>query len=223
MKLELKIKKRLGETVKKHRNKTIRVALVEERLSNIIEPLRKYRDISDIPMNVKTNVSKKFLWEIHQIQSDGLLNEGLWEMIKGLYGDVGAGALEGILVEPFVNSVLSKLGLGGFFKNVLVSFFSTNPERVAEAFKSCEDMTRLISLCIAEGTAMMLQKSTGLNGVGYNAIRNVLGKQIEDTNFVEGIETEISSVICENFDSFMDNTQKLLDKIKGQSAEGSLI
>jgi hypothetical protein len=116
-----------------------------------------------------------------------------------------------------VNSLLSGLGLSGYFKDFLVSFITTNPLELAKALKSCEAMTSLVAQALSEGLAMMIMREQGLEGSGYTFIRNALGGAVKDTKFIESIESQVSSIVCQLYDSMTGKASDVVDKLKPET------
>lgn len=211
-----KIKKRLLEAKERQENLLIERDMLEKRFSFLIESFGEIKNHQILSENQKQILSAKILREIHMLQKNNLISEQqfLIDILQNLFKGFGFGALEGIIVEPFVNTLLSKLGLGGYFKNFLVSFFSTNPSRIVEAFKGCQNLVKLVSEALVEATFMMIQENKDLSGVGYDVLRNALGKTIKETTFVKEVENGISKTVCDAFDTIYDKAKDVLGKVE---------
>lgn len=210
-----RIKKRLLEVKERKENLLIERTMIEKRFSFLIESFGQFEDHRNLSENKKQILSAKILREIHILQKNNLISEQefLTDILKNLFKGFGFGAIEGIIVEPFVNTLLSKLGLGGYFKNFLVSFFSTNPSRIVEAFKSCENLVKLVSEALVEATFMMIQQNKDMSGVGYDVLRNAIGKTIKETTFVKEIQKGISTIVCDSFDDIYEKAKEILSKV----------
>ena len=140
-----------------------------------------------------------------------------------LMGSVFWGANYCFAQSPSFNSLLSSIGLGGYFKNFLVSFITSNPLELAKALKSCEALTTLIANSLSEAVFMMIQKDKGLSGDGYTFIRNALGGVVKDTKFVNSLEKQLSGIVCELFGKMNDKASGVYDKLKtGMADSGGL-
>lgn len=215
MNIKSRVRRKLVETKLVKESSLIRESVVKKRIYQILKPVSHVENFYDIPLTERKRISKLLFIEIHRYHQSSIIveSEGLLGMFENIFGNLGFSALEGLLIEPLVNTLLAKLGLSGFFKDFLVSFISTNPERVMEAFKSCESMTKLIAEALAEAVGVMIQKKTGAEGPVYDVIRNLLGKSVKETSFIQGIESEVSKVICGVFDKLIQNTEKVQDKL----------
>ncbi len=214
--MKYKIKKRLQEVKEKQENLLIERKIVEKRFSFLVESFGPIENYQTLSYEQKQVLSAKILSEIHRLQKNNLISEQqfLADILQNLFKGFGFGALEGIIVEPFINTLLSKIGLGGYFKNFLVSFFSTEPSRIVEAFKGCENLVKLVSEALVEATFMMIQEKKDLGGVGYDVLRNAIGKTIKGTTFVKEVENGMSKIICDVFDEIYDKAKDVLDKVQ---------
>lgn len=209
------IRKKLVERKLRQESILIKESIASSRIKTILESVSMYSDVTEIPIDKRRKITAKLYMEFHLLHKRNILEEntGLWAALEGIFGNVGFGVIEGLIVEPFVNTILSKLGLGGFFKKFLVSFLSTNPGRVIEAFKDCKSMTKLISEALAEATFMMIQESVGAGGVGYDIIRNVLGKTVKQAGFVQDLEENLADTVCQGFNKLVSNAEGVKDKL----------
>jgi hypothetical protein len=140
-------------------------------------------------------------------------------------GKIFGNSLGGIfqtVAEPLINSLLSGIGLGGYFKDFLVSFITTNPARLAKAMKSCEELTKLVAEALSEAVFMMIQRQQGLEGQGYTFLRNALGGAVKDYGFIQSIEKQISGIVCELFGKMNDKASGVYDKLKTDVTSGGI-
>lgn len=214
--MKYKIKKRLLEVKENQENLLIERTMIEKRFTFLVESFGPIENYQTLTKSQRQVLSSKILKEIHILQKNNLISEQqfLIDILQNLFKGIGFGTLEGLVVEPFINTLLSKLGLGGYFKNFLVSFFSTEPSRIVSAFKSCDSLVKLVSEALAEATAMMVQQNKDLGGVGYDILRNAIGKTIKETTFVKEIENGISKIVCDVFDEIYDKAKDVLSKVQ---------
>lgn len=211
--LKTDIRKSLIETKERKESLLIEEQIVKSRISIILENIDSLESFQKLSEDKQLRISFKLMNEISYLHESGLLNEQLGDFLSKIFGNSFGGVTETI-VEPFVNSVLSALGLKGYFKNVLVSFITSRPSDLIAAFGDCNKMTKLISEALAEGVFITLQQQKGYGGFGYDLIRNVLGGAIKDSSFIQGIEGGISKIICELFGKYTDNAKDLVGKLK---------
>ena len=157
--------------------------------------------------------------EIGYLEEQGLMNEQVWDFLGKIFGN-SLGGIAQTIVEPLVNSLLGSIGLGGYFKDFLVSLITTSPLRLAKALKSCEELTKLIAESLSEAVAMMIQNEKGLSGSGYTFIRNALGGAARDTKFIANLEKNLSSTVCSLFGKMNDKASDVYGKLKTDVSNG---
>lgn len=211
--LKKEIKKTLLETKEKKEKQLIEQKLVESRIMMIIESKEKLKKFHLLSEEKKFKLSYAILEEIGYLQEQGLMTEGLWDILGNIFGN-SLGSITQTVVEPLVNSILGSLGISGYFKDFLVSFFTTNPARLAKALRSCDELTKLVAESLTEAVAMMIQRKTGLEGKGYSFIRNALGAVIKETTFTSYLEKQLSGIICSLFNKMNDKASDVYSKIK---------
>lgn len=220
--LKNKIKRSIIETKENKEKLLIEQKLVESRIMMIVESESNARNFHNLSEEKQQKMMYSLLEEIDYLDEQGMLNEQLMDFLGKIFGNSFGGAVETI-VEPLVNSVLEAIGLGGYFKNFLVSLITSNPLKLAKALKSCEALTQLVAESLAEAVFMMIQKEKGLSGDGYTFLRNALGGAVKDTKFISSLETQLSGVVCQLFGKMNDKASGVYDKLKtGMSDSGGL-
>jgi hypothetical protein len=207
------VKKVILETKEKKEKLLIEENLVKSRIMMIVESEDNIKNFSLLSKTKQEKIAYKLLEEINYLQETNLLNEQLMDFLGKIFGNSLGGILQTI-VEPMVNSILSSIGVTGYFKNFLVSFITTNPTRLAKALKSCEELTKLIAESLSEAVFMMIQKQQGLEGQGYTFLRNALGGAVKDTKFIDSIVDQIGGIVCELFGKMNNKASGVYDKLK---------
>jgi hypothetical protein len=219
--LDKNIKKAILETKEKKEKLLIEENLVKSRIMMIFESEKNIKNFSSLPKKKQEKIAYKLLEEINYLQETSLLNEQLMDFLGKIFGNSLGGIFQTV-AEPLVNSVLSAIGLKGYFKDFLVSFITTNPARLAKAMKSCEELTKLIAEALSEAVFMMIQRQQGLEGQGYTFLRNALGGAVKDYGFIQSIEKQISGIVCELFGKMNDKASGVYDKLKTDVTSGGL-
>jgi hypothetical protein len=179
----------------------------------IVESEDNIKNFNSLPQKKKEKIAYKLFEEINYLNETNILNEQLMDFLGKIFGN-SFGGIAQTIVEPLVNSLLSSIGLTGYFKNFLVSFITSNPTRLAKALKSCEELTKLVAESLSEAVFMMIQKQQGLEGQGYTFLRNALGGAVKDYGFIQSIEKQISGIVCELFGKMNDKASGVYDKLK---------
>jgi hypothetical protein len=211
--LKKDIKKSLLETKERKEKQLIEEKLVKSRILMIVESegdMKKFHLLSE---EKQFKISYSIFEEIGYLEEQGLMTEQVWDFLGKIFGN-SVGGVAQTIVERLVNSLLSSIGLGGYFKDFLVSFITSNPLRLAKALKSCEELTKLIAESLTEAVVMMIQREKGLSGQGYTFIRNALGGAVKDYKFVESLEKQLSSTVCSLFGKMNDKASGVYDKLK---------
>lgn len=211
--LKKDIKKSLLEAKERKEKQLIEEKLVKSRILMIVESegdMKKFHLLSE---EKQFKISYSIFEEIGYLEEQGLMTEQVWDFLGKIFGN-SVGGVAQTIVEPLVNSLLSSIGLGGYFKDFLVSFITSNPLRLAKALKSCEELTKLIAESLTEAVVMMIQREKGLSGQGYTFIRNALGGAVKDYKFVESLEEQLSTIVCSLFGKMNDKASGVYDKLK---------
>jgi hypothetical protein len=217
--LDKNIKKAILETKERKEKLLIEESLVKSRIMMIVESSKNIKNFNSLPQEKQEKIAFKLLEEINYLQETNLLNEQLMDFLGKIFGNSLGGILQTV-VEPMVNSLLSGIGLKGYFKDFLVSFLTSNPTRLAKALKSCEELTKLIAESLSEAVFMMIQRQQGLEGQGYTFLRNALGGAVKDYGFIQSIEKQISGIVCELFGKMNDKASGVYDKLKTDITSG---
>lgn len=219
--LDKNIKKAILETKEKKEKLLIEEKLVKSRIMMIFESQKNIKNFHSLPQDKQEKIAYKLLEEIDYLQETNLLNEQLMDFLGKIFGNSLGGIIQTV-VEPMVNSLLSGIGLQGYFKDFLVSFITTNPARLAKAMKSCEELTKLVAEALSEAVFMMIQRQQGLEGQGYTFLRNALGGAVKDYGFIQSIEKQISGIVCELFGKMNDKASGVYDKLKTDVTSGGI-
>lgn len=212
-KLSRQLKKVLKETKKNKENLLIEQSLVKNRIINIFGSEENLKNINRLSERKKIRLALALMEEIRFLDENQILNEQLGDFLGKIFGGAMGSFLE-TLVEPLVNSVLSGLGITGFFKNFLVSALTSNPRELARALSDCKTLTTLIANSLGEAMFMMIQEKKGLEGGFYTFLRNALGGAVKDTAFVNKIEDFIGDFVCKAYSNLTGKAEQVYNKLK---------
>lgn len=211
--LEKQIKRAILEAKDNKEKSLIEENLVKSRILMIVESKNNIKNFHKLPKKKQEKIAYSLLEEISFLGENNILNEQLMDVLGKIFGNGLSGIVQTI-VEPLVGSLLGKLGLGGFFKDFLTSFIVSKPQRLALALKDCKELTKLIAEALSEALVKMLQKQTGLEGQGYDFMRNALGGAVKETTFISNLENQLSGIVCGVFDSFNKKATDVYNKVK---------
>jgi hypothetical protein len=212
--LKKDIKKVILETKERKEKLLIEQKIVENRFMMIFESKENVQNFHLLSEGKKQKIAKALFEEISYLQEQGLLNEQLWDLLKGIFGN-SLGAATETLIEPLINSLLGAIGMGdSYFGKFITSIITTDPLRLAKALKDCKELTKLVAESLGEAVVMMIQQQKGLDGKGYTFLRNALLGVVKDSAFATKLEEQLSSIVCELFGKMNDKASGVFDKLK---------
>jgi hypothetical protein len=222
--MKKEIRQALIEAKEKKERLLIEESLVKSRIMMIVESEDNIKNFDSLPKRKQRKIADGILREMIVMSEAGLLSEefSLMGILGSLFGNSFSGLAQ-MIGEPMVNSILSALGMSdGYFKNVLISFFTKNLGRLASALRGdCKELTGLVAESLAEGVEMSLAQSHGMTGPGYSFIRNTLNASITDQTFVKHLEEQLESTVCGLYHKFGENATEVASKLKPAAVPAS--
>ncbi len=215
------IKTKLQEELYKKKKLISEEIIIKDRLLKVFESKENIKNFTKLPKKERERLSLKFLHEIQILNNENLLNENFLDFVKGIFGNIFPGAIDA-LIEPVIDSLLTGLGLGGYWKQFFVSFITTNPTKMIKAFKSCDDMTDLVASALAEGMIMTLQEKTGTDGTSGTLIRNILGKAFKEQPFIAGLSKSLREPVCELWSGLTDKAKNVYNKLSDKTTDTAI-
>jgi hypothetical protein len=213
--MKKEIRKALVETKEKKERLLIEQSLVKSRIMMIVESENNIKNFNSLPKRKQRKIADGIIREMLIMDRQGLLSEGLLDALSTIFGSSWSGLLQAI-GEPIVNRILTELGFGdGYIKNFLISFFTKNWGRLANALRGdCKELTGLVAESLVEAVEMQLGQSRGLTGAGYSFIRNALNAAISNQSFLKNMEEQLESTICGLYHKFTDKATDVASKLK---------
>lgn len=212
------IRKKLIEEKQRRQNILIERKLVESRLKVIVESKQKFQSLNE---SQKKKVFMKVIKEINTLEKQGLINEqefSLKDMFGKLFGQ-GWSAIAQSIVEPAIVSIMGWFGIRGYFANFVASFIASDPRRIAKLFSDCREATQLIAEAIADASFKTIMDSRGMEGAGWNIIRNALGGVVKDEPFIKKITEKMADGVCTVMGKFTDKAGDVLQKVQPAVAQ----
>jgi len=196
----------------------IEESLIKSKIIMIVESEENIKNFDSLSETKKRKIANGILTEII-LNEDQILNEGLWDAITSLFGSSFSGLAQ-MIGEPIVNSILGALGMeDGYFKSVMISFFTKNWGRLAKALRGdCKELTGLVAESLVEGMVIQLANSKGMTGAGYTFLRNTLEDAIHSTSFIQGLENSLESTVCGLLNKFTGKATEIASKLKAEPA-----
>ena len=212
--LEKIIRKSLIGIKEQKEQKLIVETLVKNRLSMIVENVRTIEDFNKLSESKKLKLSFNLLQELSYLEKNGLLVEGNFaSILDSIFGNA-FGNITQTLVEPFIENILSGLGLkDGYIRNFVVSVLTSRPSEVIKSFHDCKLMTKLIAESIVESIVKTTQEKSGYSSKGYDFIRNTMGDVLRTSDFAQKLESGLETSVCSLFDKFTNNAKNVEQKL----------
>ena len=214
--MKKEIRKALVEAKEQKVRSLIEESFIKSRIMMIVESEDNIKNFDLLSETKKRKIANAILKEMIS-QDDQLLNEGLWDALSSLFGSSWSG-LSQMIGEPIVNSILGALGMeDGYFKNVMISFFTKNWGSLAKALRGdCKELTGLVAQSLVEGLEMQLAASKGMTGPGYTFIRNALNDALSKST--AGLADSLESTICNLLGKFTQKATAVASNLKPQPA-----
>ena len=216
--MKKEIRKALVEAKEKKERRLIEESLVKSKLMMIVESEDDIKNFDSLSESKQRKIADGILKEFI-LSEDQVISEGLWDAISSLFGSSFSGLAQ-MIGEPIVNSILGALGMeDGYFKSVLISFFTKNWSRLAKALRGdCKELTGLVAESLTEGLLIQLANSKGFTGPGYTFLRNTLEDAIQKSDFIQSLENSLEGTICNLFNKFTNKATDLAANLKSKPA-----
>jgi hypothetical protein len=214
--MKKELRRALIEAKEKKEKRLIEETLVKSKIMMIVESEENIKNFDSLSEKKKRKIADGILREMI-LSDEQLLNEGegLWGMISSLFGSSFSGLAQTI-GEPIVNSILGALGMeDGYFKSVMISFFTKNMGRLAKALRGdCKELTGLVAESLVEGLVIQLSNTKGFTGPGYTFIRNTIADSIQSSGFVQSLEKSLETTVCTLFQKFTTKATEVVSNLK---------
>jgi hypothetical protein len=165
------------------------------------------------------NIIEDFVNEVAYLKnkgiSDRIINEGLGDMLSGLFGNAGTGITEYFKVK-FAEWVLTKLNIAdpnSFLGNVISNIFAELPIKDYGKFVSnCDFATEVISHGLADGIAQHFAKQKGYDNALSGVLLQSVSESLFSTQFMENLQDGLSNVICPLFGQIAGKVKQVASK-----------
>jgi hypothetical protein len=214
------LRKALIEAKEQKERRLIEESLIKSKIMMIVESEDNIKNFNLLSERKKKKIADGILKEII-VGNNDLLNEekGLMDVLSSLFGSSFSGLAQ-MLGEPIVNSILGALGMeDGYFKSVMISFFTKNIGRLAKALRGdCKELTGLVAESLVEGLVIQLSNTKGMTGPGYTFIRNTIADAIQSSGFVQSLENSLESTVCGLLNKFTQKATEVASNLKSKPA-----
>lgn len=211
--LEIKVKKAILETKERKERLLIEQNLVKKRILMVFESKNNIKNFSSLSKVKREKIAYKLVSEINYLHETNMLNENLKDFMGKIFGNNLTTVFQTI-VEPMVSSLVKSLDLADYFKDSLITSISLDPTRFSQSLRSCDELSKLVSESLSEVIYDKILQQTGSEGIESKFLNNVLANAVKDPKFSQNIQQQISSKVCDLFDSMSEKASQIYDKLK---------
>lgn len=202
-KMKTRLRNTLLEKVEEKKSLLVERRICDSRLKFVLENYKKTKDVEPL------------LIEFHNLKDMGIdhrvIEEGFWDMIKGMWGDAGSNIAQTIK-ERILNYIIKQLGYdpNHWVSELLKISFANIAISDIPKLTDCKFLSHKLSLDIAEFMGKKLQEKMtgGSSGVLGDMIRNSIFTALDKTALADGIQDGVASIIC----PMISNIGKKLDQ-----------
>jgi len=190
-------------------------SIIKTRLSLITENI-----------NLKTKKGKQkfcddLLFEMIYLNRQGfnqeIINEGFFDIIKGLFGNTGESILQLFkqnmiewIMDKFLPEGSKNTWVGGIITNVI----SNTPIMEIPKLTECSYLTKALAKGITEELPKQLQHKTGTEGAFYDILRNSMIETLEDSELGQKLESSLVTLICPLLGKVKNNMENIGSQLK---------
>jgi hypothetical protein len=181
------------------------ITLSEQKKNNLLGESKiintRFQIISESKIENKDKLFNEVISEMFYLNNQGfdkgLINEGFWEILKGLFPSTD---VIGQWFKEKMASWLIEAIAPGQENSWVGSIITTTIGnlKIGEITKltNCDFTTKLLSKSIAEGVIKKFADSKGVSGALADLLRNSMVEHLDSSEFAQKLESGISHLIC---------------------------
>jgi hypothetical protein len=150
----------------------------------------------------KEKIFNKLITETIYLKSQGynkeLINESLWDMLKGVFGSSfeGVGQYFKEYMAKWLITKLTPIDPEGWIGGIIIRAFGNLRVSDINKLTDCDFLSRLLTKSIVEEIIQKLKTKAGMTGAFYDILRNAVVESLDDSEFGQKIESGIAEIIC---------------------------
>lgn len=148
--------------------------------------------------------------------SEQLINEQFWDALKGLFGTGAEGTFQ-YFKEYLAKQLISKLtplDTDGWIGGIVVKAVGNVDVADMGKLTNCNFLVPVLTKSIVEEAADKIKKSVGMTGPFYDILRNSLAEMVENSDFGQSVERNLSTLICPLLGGVKTKIETATDKMK---------
>lgn len=148
--------------------------------------------------------------------SEQLINEQFWDALKGLFGTGAEGTFQ-YFKEYLAKQLITKLtplDTDGWIGGIVVKAIGNVDVADIGKLTNCNFLVPVLTKSIVEEAADKIKKSVGMTGPFYDILRNSLAEMVENSDFGQSVERNLSTLICPLLGGVKNKIETATDKMK---------
>jgi len=148
----------------------------------------------------------------------GLINEGFWDVLKGLFPSTDI--IAEWFKEKMTTWLIEAIAPGqenSWIANILITSIGNLNIGDIPKLTNCDFTTKLLSKSISEAVIRKFAKSQGISGVIPDLIRNTMVDHLDNTEFAQKLESGLSHIICPLLGGVAQKMSTVADTMKDKA------
>lgn len=205
------------------------ITLSEEKKNNLLGESKiintRFGIIKESKTEDKEKLFNEVISEMFYLNNQGfdkeLINEGFWEILKGLFPstDVIAQWFKEYMAKWLIEAVAPGQE-NGWIGNIIITTIGNLKVGDITKLTNCEFTTKLLAKSISEGVVRKFAESKGVSGALADLIRNSMIEHLDGTEFVQKLESGLAHVICPLLGGVAQKMSTVADTMKNKAIAG---
>ena len=181
------------------------ITLSEEKKNNLLGESKiintRFQIISESKIEDKDKLFNEVISEMFYLNNQGfdkgLINEGFWEILKGLFPSTDV--IGQWFKEKMASWLIEAIAPGqenGWIGSIITTTIGNLKIGEITKLTNCDFTTKLLSKSIAEGVIKKFADSKGVSGALADLVRNSMMEHLDSSEFAQKLESGISHLIC---------------------------
>jgi hypothetical protein len=181
------------------------ITLSEEKKNNLLGESKiintRFQIISESKIEDKDKLFNEVISEMFYLNNQGfdkgLINEGFWEILKGLFPSTDV--IGQWFKEKMASWLIEAIAPGqenSWIGSIITTTIGNLKIGDITKLTNCDFTTKLLSKSIAEGVIKKFADSKGVSGALADLVRNSMMEHLDSSEFAQKLESGISHLIC---------------------------
>lgn len=194
---------RLLENKKTDKKTITEHKIVENRLKIVLENISEFENFT---LSKKVKKGFRFLKEISDLNSLGLIQENLGDLFKTMYGSSYATSISSIS-EPMFNVIFTKISLKEDLKSKVLQNIQSKTSELISSMNDCHTLSKFIAGVIFEEFAKKLDAEKSFSD---DMVQSSFLDSVDDEMFRKNLESKLDPIVCRLYEKFTENAKNLM-------------